>query len=218
MFQWKYPLWYAETLWSCDGIELEDVIAKGDYLAMNSKNMVLRDFRLAGNYSFDGAKNVEIHHARVRLREQGYAEETTDVCCAVVWYPATDLSETMRTVQTGEYTGFRADFAWSNIERYVGKTIQDVGDESLMKASPIHYISENMPPVLLQHGNADTICPVDQSWRFYHAAATAAGEGKVAIDILEGAEHGDQTFETETNMAVVKAFLDEYLNHSASME
>lgn len=142
---------------------------------------------------------------------RGYAEENTDVCCAVVWYPATDLSETMRTVQDGEYTGFGANFAWSNIERYIGKTIQDVKDECLVLASPIHYISKNMPPVLLQHGNEDTICPIDQSQRFYRAAVASAGEDRVALTILPGAEHGDSAFETAENMETVRAFLDKYL-------
>ena len=59
----------AETLWSCDGVELTDVMAKGDYFAMNSRNMVIRNFRLAGNYSFDGAENVEIHNARLLSKD-----------------------------------------------------------------------------------------------------------------------------------------------------
>mgnify|MGYP004712463753 CR=1 FL=1 len=143
---------------------------------------------------------------------RGYAEENTDVRCAVVWYPATDLAETMRTIQDGEYTGFGADFAWSNIERYVGKTIRNVGDECLVLASPINYISEDMPPVLLQHGNADTICPMDQSQRFYRAAVSVAGEDRVSLTILDGAEHGDSAFEAAENMKTVKAFLDRYLN------
>lgn len=143
---------------------------------------------------------------------RGYSAENTDVRCAVVWYPATDLAETMRTVQDGEYTGFGANFAWANIERYVGKTIQDVGDECLVLASPINYISEGMPPILLQHGNADTICPMDQSQRFYRAAVSVAGEDRVSLTILDGAEHGDSAFETAENMETVKDFLDRYLN------
>ncbi len=121
------------------------------------------------------------------------------------------VSETMRTVQDGEYTGFGANFAWANIERYVGKTIRDVRDECLVFASPIHYITGDMPPVLLQHGDADTICPIDQSRRFYRAAVAAAGEDRAALTILPGAEHGDSAFETAENMETVKAFLDKYL-------
>lgn len=117
----------------------------------------------------------------------------------------------MRTVQDGEYTGFGANFAWSNIERYIGKTIQDVKDECLVSANPIHYISGDMPPVLLQHGDADTICPIDQSRRFYRAAVAATGEDRVTLTVLQDAEHGDSAFETAENMETVRAFLDKYL-------
>lgn len=42
---------------------------------------------------------------------RGNPEQTADVTCAMVWYPATDLAETMRTVRDGEYTGFGAEIA-----------------------------------------------------------------------------------------------------------
>lgn len=59
----------AETLWSCENVELDHVTAKGDYFAMNSRDMVLRDFKLVGNYSFDGVKNMEIHNARMLTKD-----------------------------------------------------------------------------------------------------------------------------------------------------
>lgn len=141
---------------------------------------------------------------------RGFPEQNSDVQCAVAWYPATDLSETMRTIQTGEYSGFGADFAWSNIERYVGKKITDISDDILISASPISYINKNMPPILLQHGNIDTICPIDQSERFYNAALKA-GNNKIFFDTLKNAEHGDKKFETEENMECIVNFLDKYL-------
>lgn len=54
-----------ETLWSCDGIEMKDVSAKGNYFAMNSRNIKADGFNLAGNYSFDGCENIEIHNAKM---------------------------------------------------------------------------------------------------------------------------------------------------------
>lgn len=142
---------------------------------------------------------------------RGYETQNSDVDCAVVWYPATDLAETMRTVESGEYIGFGAEFAWEIIERYMGKKITDTADPALAEASPIHYISEHMPPVLLQHGNADNICPMDQSWRFYDKAVQISGEDNVTIEILDGAAHVDAAFETDENMERIADFLDQYL-------
>ena len=54
-----------ETLWNCDEIKLNNVTAKGDYFAMNSSNITIKDFNLCGNYAFDGAKNIEVRNAKL---------------------------------------------------------------------------------------------------------------------------------------------------------
>ncbi len=59
----------AETLWSCDQVTMEHVLARGDYFAMNSQNMDICDFTLYGNYSFDGVQNVEIHNAKMLSKD-----------------------------------------------------------------------------------------------------------------------------------------------------
>ena len=47
-----------ETLWSCDHVDIENVSAKGDYFGMNTNNLIMKNFQLVGNYSFDGSRNV----------------------------------------------------------------------------------------------------------------------------------------------------------------
>lgn len=83
----------AETLWSCDDVVLEHVSAKGDYFAMNSQNMELRDFQLVGNYSFDGVKNMEIHNARMLSKDAFWNSENVTVYDSFI---------------SGEYLGWNA--------------------------------------------------------------------------------------------------------------
>ena len=45
-----------ETLWSCEGVRIENVTVKGDYFAMNSSDIEADGLTLEGNYSFDGVK------------------------------------------------------------------------------------------------------------------------------------------------------------------
>ena len=59
----------AETLWSCEDVTLEKVTAKGDYFAMNSKNMKVDGLSLYGNYSFDGANDVEVHGSKLLSKD-----------------------------------------------------------------------------------------------------------------------------------------------------
>ena len=83
----------AETLWNCEDVTMEHVTAKGDYFAMNSQNMVLRDFQLVGNYSFDGVKNMGIHNARMLSKDAFWNSENVTVYDSFI---------------SGEYLGWNA--------------------------------------------------------------------------------------------------------------
>ncbi|MDO4648183.1 MAG: DUF3737 family protein [Eubacteriales bacterium] len=58
-----------ETFWSCDGVRLEQVVAKGDYFGMNSENIYIDGLNLYGNYCFDGAKNIEVHNSKLMSKD-----------------------------------------------------------------------------------------------------------------------------------------------------
>ena len=58
-----------ETLWSCNTVKMKNVTAKGDYFAMNSRNMEVDGLKLDGNYSFDGAENVVIRNSRLLTKD-----------------------------------------------------------------------------------------------------------------------------------------------------
>lgn len=59
----------AETLWNCRKIRMDNVSARGDYFAMNSCDMELKDFRLVGNYSFDGCSNVVVTGSKLLCKD-----------------------------------------------------------------------------------------------------------------------------------------------------
>ncbi len=69
----------AETLWSCDGVALKNVTAKGDYFAMNSENMKISNLTLYGNYSFDGVKNAEVENSRLLSKDAFWNAENITV-------------------------------------------------------------------------------------------------------------------------------------------
>ena len=83
----------AETLWSCDQVTMEHVLARGDYFAMNSQNMDIRDFTLYGNYSFDGVQNVEIHNAKMLSKDAFWNSDRVTVYDSFI---------------SGEYLGWNA--------------------------------------------------------------------------------------------------------------
>lgn len=58
-----------ETFWHCRNVGMTDVVARGDYFAMNCENMELDGFELVGNYSFDGVKNMTIRNSRLLSKD-----------------------------------------------------------------------------------------------------------------------------------------------------
>ena len=59
---------------------MDQVTARGDYFGMNCSDMKIDGFILDGNYSFDGVKNVEIHHARMLSKDAFWNSENVTVC------------------------------------------------------------------------------------------------------------------------------------------
>jgi acetyl esterase/lipase len=92
----------------------------------------------------------------------------------------------------------------------LGKKITEVPD-LVAFASPMKYITPDVPYFLIQHGRIDPGIPVQQSIHFASALEQIAGKDKVIFEILEGAQHADPAFETPENVDRVFRFLDSHL-------
>jgi acetyl esterase/lipase len=93
----------------------------------------------------------------------------------------------------------------------MGKKITEI-PKLVRMASPMTYVTNDVPPFLIQHGELDHIVPVEQSVRFAAAIAQAAGRERVTLEVLpEVYHHGDPAFETDENIQRVLAFLDQRL-------
>ena len=74
-----------ETLWNCDGVSLEDVTAKGDYLCFNTDNVTVDNLKLNGNYCFDGSSNVNIRNSVLNSKDAFWnARHITIINCTIV--------------------------------------------------------------------------------------------------------------------------------------
>lgn len=82
-----------ETFWHCRNVEMADVVAKGDYFAMNCENMTLEQFELVGNYSFDGVRNMTIRNSRLLSKDAFWNTDNVTVYDSFI---------------SGEYLGWNA--------------------------------------------------------------------------------------------------------------
>ena len=84
--------------------------------------------------------------------------------------------------------------------------------ELVRLASPMTYITRDIPPFLIQHGELDHIVPVEQSIEFAAAITRVVGPARATLDVLPGVyHHGDPAFETEENIQRMFLYLTQNL-------
>lgn len=111
--------------------------------------------------------------------------DSSAVQAAAIFFPVTDL------LNLGESTENPGD--GGPPINYVKAFGADSNDLSAWKVtgrsmSPIFHISPKLPPILIHHGDADTLVPIDQSQRF-QAEAEKSGRS-VNLVIRPGKKHG----------------------------
>ena len=79
-------------------------------------------------------------------------------------------------------------------------------------ASPEMWITEGLPPVLLQHGAADDIVTAECSRRLQRRISKVCGAGCVTYDEFPGWTHGDDRFYSDENLVRVFRWLTKNLN------
>lgn len=92
----------------------------------------------------------------------------------------------------------------------IGKSYQD-DPKAFVRASPLSYVTEDVPPTLILHGTTDTIVPVSESDQL--AAKLKECGVPYLYDRLDGWPHGMDlsTAVRDRCLHFMKAFLDRYL-------
>lgn len=143
----------------------------------------------------------------------GNPGQSCRVQAVVSWYGPTNflkMDEYLTASGMLPPPGFRHSEANSPESLLLGQTITEIPDK-VKAANPETYISNNVPPFLLQHGVKDPVVPVQCSIEFAAKIEQVCGAGRVELDIIEGAEHADPKFETPENVKRVLDFLDKHL-------
>lgn len=123
---------------------------------------------------------------------QGNAEHSAAVQAVVDWCGPCggflEMDAAFRKSGLGQADHDEAD---SPESRFLGRAITEI-PELVRVACPCTYVDENTPPVILIHGGADQIVPVEQSVRFYETIVQRCGQERAKLHIAEGKlHHGD---------------------------
>ncbi len=97
--------------------------------------------------------------------------------------------------------------AGSPESRFLGQTLDQAPEALRARANPLSYLGPDLPPFLIQHGDRDALVPTQQSEELAAALKPRLPSASLELDILAGASHGDQAFETPENLDKVFGFL-----------
>ncbi len=111
--------------------------------------------------------------------------ETSAIQAVAIFYPVTDLLNLGKSTENLGDGGPPKSFVKSFGPQATNLAVWKVIGREL---SPIYYVSSNLPPSLIYHGDADTLVPLDQSERF-QAEARKAGS-TVELVVHPGGKHG----------------------------
>ncbi len=111
--------------------------------------------------------------------------ESSAVQAAAIFYPVTDLLNLGKSRENpgdgGPPKSYVKGFGSAATNMVLWKV---VGRET----SPLYFVTSNLPPVLIYHGDADTLTPLEQT-EWFQAAAKKVGR-EVQVKVHPGGDHG----------------------------
>ena len=116
-------------------------------------------------------------HLALRAALTGTGLDNTGVDGVVAWFPVTDLAG---------LHGPDDDDPGSREALFLGAPPSQVPALALA-ASPLTHVRAGAPPMLLMHGDSDSLVPPDQSIRFTRALRDAGGSASLVL--VPGASH-----------------------------
>jgi acetyl esterase/lipase len=149
----------------------------------------------------------------------GNAEYSSAVQAVVAWFPPTNFllmdqhldASGLKTTPGPDHSGPQ-----SPESLILGAPIIEI-PELVEAANPETYVRAGLPPMYIQHGNADSTVPYQGSLVFACKLAAANGQDSVTYEILLNAKHGHEEplFNTPENINKILNFIDRVLNRPA---
>jgi len=194
---------------------LQDVRSAIQWLRANADRHRLDPGRIAafgessgGNYAAMTCVAADV--ALFDDPESAHLSQPCDVQAAVDWYGPTDLGKLDEQLAANGLGPQDHGLEDSPESRYLGGRPGEA-PERVRAANPITYVGAAMCPILIQHGIADAVVPVQQSIELAEAIEREVGADRFELDLLQGAGHDDPVFLTDQNFQRMFEFLDRAL-------
>lgn len=134
----------------------------------------------------------------------GNAEYSSRVQAVVSWYATYNFTshiEAMRKMGEGAETN-----GYESIRMLFGGWIEEIPGIAHF-SNTLNFIKPEFPPLLILHGDADVLVPLQQTHDIVEKINSICGPGRVEYYMPEGYEHGDQRFFNKEWEDIVVSFL-----------
>lgn len=141
---------------------------------------------------------------------EGYSSKV-QACCNM--FGPTDI---LALMEEEEKKFSDPNFRWHKVEDTHGGALLG-GDPATMKerakdASPLNFISDQMCPMQILHGDSDPIVPIGlSSDRLYEKIQEAGLEDRTEYFVLKNGKHGSKEFFQDSVKEIMIQFFDKYL-------
>ncbi len=143
----------------------------------------------------------------------GNPDTSSAVQACIDWFGCIDFETSDAQLQENGLSNFE----FSNIDepvtvKFFGIRGRDIPSSYMKIANPMSYVTDKMPPTLIQHGLIDHLVAWQQSRDLKECIAAKCGGEHVRFDIIDEADHDDPLFNTDENVDVMYNWLVKVLD------
>jgi len=145
-----------------------------------------------GHLSALAAMNEDSHHSDEYV---GYSDKV-QACCDM--FGPVDIPALLK-MEAEQFEADPDNYRWENVAKSHGGELMggDYNEDMIARsklASPPYLLSNRMCPIMIMHGDADTLVPVTISENFYNKIVEAGLGNRADLYILHNAGHGTNDF------------------------
>lgn len=138
----------------------------------------------------------------------GNSDTSSAVQACIDWFGCVDFETGAEQLKENGLAGFE----FTNVDesvtvKFFGIRGRDIPRPYMKIANPMSYVTDKMPPTLIQHGRIDHLVAWQQSQELRNCISEKCGEERVRFDIVEEADHDDPLFNTPENVELMYNWL-----------
>lgn len=192
--------------------QIQDVLTAVRFLRANAEKLSIDPERI-GVFGLSAGGHLTALAAMNtgKFDTEEYAAYSSEVKAAIDHYGPTDMNtlfaNNLNDVKKGGHPFFSREEDIPEVELLGFRPDED--PEAAAMASPVTYVGEKTCPMMIMHGDADTIVPVEQSRELYEALSQAGCT--VEYYEIPGAGHATPEFFQKATVEKMVEFLNTYL-------